>query len=525
MRLGKSITVNFVMIGALLTGTPVDAQVWGSGDQALADAVPQANAHLGFASVAADFNADGYTDLVVAAPAWDDGSGHTDGGRVVSFFGGPGGLGPPVTVWDYPVDSAYQGAVLAAGHFDDGDRPWLAIGIPYDQLLNPADGRVVLRRWDGSAWALQGFLALGYSGVAGASNTDEYFGTSFAVGDFDGDGYDDLATGAPGYQDYESSTTFAGAGAVSVLYGSPGGLTTTGQDFLRQNCCGLGGAQSWAGFGSALAAGDFDADGKDDLAVGVPNRDVAVGGLTYADAGEVWVVHGSTAGLESGGTRLDDGDLGDAPETADRFGAALAAADFNQAFICFGISCYDDLAIGVPGESSLSGRVVVTYGGEDGLDPTNRQELTQWVVDTFSAPEAGDGFGTVLRAGNLDERIGADLAIDVPYEDVGSTADQGIVHLVYGGASGLLTYPGQVMLSSAGLASAPGVTGDHFGLSIAIGDFGRAGHADVAFGLPGREVAGQSGAGLVQVVYGGDAFIFGDGFETGGSSRWSATVP
>ena len=69
--------------------------------------------------------------------------------------------------------------------------------------------------------------------------------------------------------------TVADAGAVNVLYGSAGGLTAAGRPALapgqpRRH------RRAEAGdlFGSALAAGDFDGDGFDDLAVGVPDEDV-----------------------------------------------------------------------------------------------------------------------------------------------------------------------------------------------------------------------------------------------------------
>ena len=89
-------------------------------------------------------------------------------------------------------------------------------------------------------------------------------------GDFNGDGFADLAVGAPG-EDLGSPD----AGAVNVLYGSAAGLTSAGNQFWHQNSPGIA-ERADAGdlFGSALAAGDFNGDGFDDLAIGVPAEDV-----------------------------------------------------------------------------------------------------------------------------------------------------------------------------------------------------------------------------------------------------------
>ena len=49
-------------------------------------------------------------------------------------------------------------------------------------------------------------------------------------------------------------------------------------------------------FGTTLAAGDFNGDGRADLAIGVPLEDVVVNGVSYIadvlDAGEVDIIYG-----------------------------------------------------------------------------------------------------------------------------------------------------------------------------------------------------------------------------------------
>ena len=83
-------------------------------------------------------------------------------------------------------------------------------------------------------------------------------------GDFNDDGYDDLAVGVP----YEDVGAIANAGAVNVIYGSPNGLTPAGDQLWHQDSPGiLGRAEANDRFGAALAAGDFNGDGLTDFMI------------------------------------------------------------------------------------------------------------------------------------------------------------------------------------------------------------------------------------------------------------------
>src|SRR5207249_835937 len=95
----------------------------------------------------------------------------------------------------------------------------------------------------------------GSRGIRGAAEAGDHFGAALAVGDFNHDGYADLAIGVPG----ENVGKAANAGAVAVLYGSGSGLTAKGDDLWTQGSGGIrGAAEAGDGFGSALAAGDFN---------------------------------------------------------------------------------------------------------------------------------------------------------------------------------------------------------------------------------------------------------------------------
>src|SRR5262245_54731095 len=108
--------------------------------------------------------------------------------------------------------------------------------------------------------------------------------------DFNGDGRDDLAVGAPD----EDLGTASDAGAVIVIYGSSGGLTSTNsQVWTQESTLVPDVAEPGDRFGESLVAGDFDGDGFADLAIGVPGESFGVAG----QAGAVNVIYGSPSGL------------------------------------------------------------------------------------------------------------------------------------------------------------------------------------------------------------------------------------
>jgi len=151
-----------------------------------------------------------------------------------------------------------------------------------------------------------------FTQVGGAVEGGDQFGAALAAGDFNHDGFVDLAAGAPS----ERVGTTVGAGAVSVLPGSAGGLTANGGRLFTQ----VGGTvEAGDAFGEQLAAGDFNHDSFADLAAAAPTEDVG----TVQKAGAVSLLLGSGSGLTATGGRLFTQNTPGVPgsaETFDQFG-------------------------------------------------------------------------------------------------------------------------------------------------------------------------------------------------------------
>lgn len=313
--------------------------------------------------------------------------------------------------------------------------------------------------------------------------------------DFNGDGFADLAVGAP----RDSVGTAAEAGVVNVIYGSATGLAADGDQVLRQGAFGVpDAAETGDHFGRALATGDFDQDGFSDLAIGAPHEDI--GG--QADAGVVVVLYGSPGGLAAvGAQRWQEGAGGiwDTAISGDQFGFALAAGDFSG-------DGHDDLVVGAPfediGARTDAGAVFLLLGGADALTPTGGM---WWQGRVLGTAEAGDRFGFALAAGNFGNSFQEDLAVGVPGEDVGSVADAGQVNIVNGSASGF-GLSGRVLIQGYDFNAGTAEQGDQFGFVVASADFGKSVHADLAVGIPSEDKEAGSdpdpNAGMVQVFYG-----------------------
>ncbi len=458
------------------------------------DDVCEENDHLGRALAIGDFDGDGYFDLAIGVPEEDVGD-EADAGAVSVIYGSSSGL---TTAWDQfftqdDVSSATSteagdrfGMALVAADFNNDGYDDLAISAPLEDIGSIQDmGDVVVLF--GSVTGID--AAVSQWIVQPYYNEDHLFGARLAAGDFDNDGYADLAVGAPGTE----VGGLTAAGMVEVFYGSEtwlaqrAGASRFDQDVLGiQNEC-----DAYDGFGYALAAGDVNGDGYDELAVGVKGENFNA----TLDVGVVHILSGTAAGLTGIASDILSQNLigDDAAEGGDQFGASLAMGDFDG-------DGYADLVVGTPWEdvgAEDAGLVQLVYGSADGLD--NDRYLTIWEdsLDNRASIQGGESFGFALAAGDIDNDGYDDLAIGAPWQSFGAASDAGTAYVVYGAATGLSMDNDFLDHCTTGYTSGGCDSDDLFGWALAI--------------TPKREVLGDA--------------IFSDDFESGGLGAWSSSSP
>lgn len=433
------------------------------------------------------------------------------------------------------------------GHSD------LAVGAPLGTVGGMAKAgyvAVVYGSHGGVAPAEHAVISQNTPGVPGAAEPGDAFGTTVVPADFNGDGYTDLAVGAPG----EDIGSAVDAGMITILWGGPNGLTTaTAVDT---------GATPGQGIGSRLAAGDFDGDGTQDLETSAGYQTLrllakiaATGkvGLTsdialYLTAQIPVNLHSFAAGDINGDGLSDlvaivsDQDepdslrgyifLGTAdgafsgrgyaknPEGFRMGGETVAIGDLNG-------DGYGDIVIGHSFDNydsdldlpTKGGAVGVAYGGPNGQSATIPPV---WInQDTAGVPGVGepsDAMGASVAVGDVNGDGYADVVTGVIGEDYSGLTNAGAFLLLRGSAKGLTGSGAQVFSqNSAGL---PGVseTEDRFGSQIAVVPATAGDRAQVAVGDPDE----NAGNGAVWVLHGTSTGLTGTGTANFGSATMGA---
>jgi hypothetical protein len=341
-------------------------------------------------SFAGDVNGDGFGDLLVGSPFGDPPSGQNAGTPYI-VFGHAGTFGTLV-----------QG------------RSVLFLGA-----LNPGEGVVIQGR-----------------------NIEAQAGSSVApIGDFNGDGIDDIVVGSP-----NDSSLYPQGGAAYVIFGTKGsfGPTLAGQTTITLATLSpaqglvIGGDQNTHVGLAVRAAGDVNKDGLDDILMLAPVADT-FGANAYAVFGSRNPVGVAMDGRQALNLTTLPPSAGFAIKGAAAFSTARptigGGGDFNgdgYADLLFGNSLSDD-------RGSRSGIAFLVFGTgqtfgslQSGRDTIDLNALGAGRGIVFKAEAAGNQLGAAVAfIGDLNGDGRDDLLVGAP-ADVAPDAGPGSAFVIYG---------------------------------------------------------------------------------------------
>ncbi|SEW45835.1 Por secretion system C-terminal sorting domain-containing protein [Chitinophaga sp. YR573] len=344
-------------------------------------------------------------------------------------------------------------SVAGAGDINGDGYADVMIGAPYFSNPEAQEGAVFV--FYGSA--PNGINPNNYT-ILEKNVANGHFGLYIAGGgDVNGDGFADVAVGAP----YRAGTFGNDTGAVYVYYGSSAGITTT-PDIIRSTRQG-----DYFGISVAIVK-DLNFDLIDDIVIGASNG-----------AGYVTVVSGGVWGV--GSSFIDE----IAVSGTTGFGIRVAdAGDVN------GDGIHEMMV--VAGED-----LYVFWGGYGQVSTTPSQTILR-PNQAASFGSAIAGGGDVNGDGYDDIVVGAKDFVDLGHNGIQS----GAMYVFLGSNTGLVTTPHQIISSAYFLV--PDQDSSLYGSQISFaGDVNKDGFDDVVVGLPRAESsASQTDEGMVWLYYG-----------------------
>lgn len=429
------------------------------------------------AAMVGDVNGDGFGDLLIAAPATNNGS--TRSGTVYLIFG-TSNL-PPLLTSLSTADVTFLGAKVAdevgkkvAGVGDvngDGYADFV-IAAP---MANGGAGAANLIFGKSTGWPKQFALDDANAIFAGEKPGDNAGIAVAAAGDVNGDGLNDFIIGAP-----HSNPQDSDKGKAYLILGKRGGWAKNVA--LASADVTLVGETDRDLFGLSVAGvGDVDQDGVADIAIGAPYYDLP----GTRDAGKVYLFTGKAmaAGAKIPAATASATLIGSQP--GDFLGRHISGAgDIN------GDEIADFTVTALLGNSS--GKIYLLFGNALGW---GQQTPVDGFAPSFGGEQAGDCAGVPVFLADWNQDGFSDLLIGAARNSK-SAAQAGAVYLIPGKATG---WTRNSSLSQATVVLRGEKEQDNAGQSLTSGDFDGDGWLELAVGLPGSDAAALN-AGMVNLI-------------------------